>query len=195
MAPNGWFNRSPTLLLAHSLSGQLLQGNFNGRHSGPKASVDFHIAEQGDIILCHNPHGAYGYWTHAVLYVGNEQVIDATDFSRGTKLQSVNNYRDYDEVMILRPKVPVKLRREAAQVARKEVGIPYDPLGFLGDIHSVYCSKLVWQVYSKVGVQLCAVHGWVLPDHIANSPQVACITHWSVFGRLGNYVGRKQSVP
>jgi hypothetical protein len=83
VAPSGWFRRSPTLLLAHSLSGQLIQGNLNGWHSGPKAPVDFHIAETGDIILCHNPHGAYGYWTHAVLYVGHEQVMDANDFSRG----------------------------------------------------------------------------------------------------------------
>ncbi|WAH37501.1 hypothetical protein [Alicyclobacillus dauci] len=78
------------------VSGQLIQGNLNGRHSGPQAPVDFHIAEPGDIILCHDPHGTYGCWIHAVLYIGYDQVVDANDFARGTLLRSANNYRDYD---------------------------------------------------------------------------------------------------
>jgi hypothetical protein len=179
VSPNDWYHQSPKLFLAHSLSGQLIRGNLSGWHNGPQAPVDFHIAEPGDIILCHNPHGAYGYWTHAVLYVGHEQVVDANDFSRGTVLWSANPYRNYDEVILLRPKVPVKLRQKASQAAYEEIGKPYDPLGSLQDVHSTYCSKLIWQSYAKVGVHLCAARGWVLPGDIKASPRVRCIAHWT----------------
>ncbi|WP_407655206.1 YiiX/YebB-like N1pC/P60 family cysteine hydrolase [Alicyclobacillus dauci] len=97
--------------------------------------------------------------------------------------------------MLLRPKVPVKLRQAVAQVAFYEVGMPYDPLSSLWDIHSAYCSKLVWQAYAKVGVQLCTARGWVLPDHIAASPQVVCIAHWGAPRRGLKPCGSYTSVP
>lgn len=178
LTPSDWFHRYPTLTLAHCLSRQLIQGHLNGQHKGMPASVDFQVAQPGDIILCHNPYGAYGYWTHAVLYVGHGQVVDSNDFARGTILQDVSHYREYDEVLLLRPDVSTKLREEAARVARAQIGTPYDPFGSLRDTHSLYCSKLIWQDYLKLGVPLCEETAWVLPDQLATSPQLVRIGDW-----------------
>lgn len=191
MAPGAWFRRSPTLSLAHDLTSQLIQGNLNGQHHGPDVPLDMNIAQPGDIILCHNAHGAYGYWTHAVLYVGREQVVDANDFSHGTIRQDVRHYRKYDEVILLRPKLPEKMRQQAAHFACSKVGTPYDPLGSLRDTHSAYCSKLIWEAYAKVGAQLFTARGWVLPDQFATSPQMVRIAHWSTLQGDGNDVGHQ----
>lgn len=179
VAPSRWFHGSPMVFLAHSLFGNLIRGNLNGQHNGPDVPVELKVAEPGDILLCHNPHGAYGYWTHAVLYVGNNQVVDANDFSRGTVVEDASHYRNYDEVILLRPNASLQVRRAAADAARSRIGTPYDPLSALRDSRSAYCSKLIWEAYANVGVQLCKASGWVLPDQIATSAHVVPIAHWS----------------
>lgn len=166
----------------------------NGRFSGIPAAVDFKTAEPGDIVLYHNPYGAYGYWTHAVLYVGQNQVVASNDFAQGTILQDVKCYRNYDEALLLRPKVARKLRQEAVLVARSKIGTPYDPLGSLQDIHSAYCSKLIWQSYEGVGVRLCAESSWVLPDQLATSPLLTHIAHWSTLKGDKHHVGHATEI-
>ncbi|WP_054969818.1 YiiX/YebB-like N1pC/P60 family cysteine hydrolase [Alicyclobacillus ferrooxydans] len=178
LLPIRWFQGSSTLALAHSAMRELIHGNLNGEYGGLPSPVNPYLAEPGDILLCHNPHGAYGYWTHSVLYVGSEQVVDANDFARGTILQNLSHYRDYDEVLLLRPKVPVTVRLAAADAARKEVGLPYDPLGSLQDDHSSYCSKVIWQAYKAAGVELFPAHGWILPDAYAASSNLERIVDW-----------------
>lgn len=179
LAPAEWFHRSPTATLAHTLIRQLVQGHLNGNHTKPQVQARFETAQPGDIILCHNPHGAYGYWTHAVLYVGGKQVVDSDDFARGTILQDVQHYRNYDEVMLLRPSVPKKLRQEVSEIARAQVGTPYDPLAPLWDTRSLYCSKLIWEDYSKIGVQLCEGSPWIVPDQLAASSRLIRIADWN----------------
>lgn len=178
LAPSGWLRFSSSLGLAHSLARELIHGNLNGEYSGVPTPVNPYLAQPGDILLCHNPRGAYGYWTHSVLYVGSEQVVDANDFARGTILQNLSHYREYDEVLLLRPKVPVTYRLAAADAARKAVGLPYDPLGSLQDGHSSYCSKLIWQAYKGVGVELFPARGWILPDAYASSSNLERIVDW-----------------
>lgn len=177
-APSAWFQNRPKSAFAHSLIHQMLQGRLTGEHHGADLPVDMSRAEPGDIILCHNPRGAYGYWTHAVLYVGQGQAVDAYDFSRGTVLQDVNHYRHYDEVEIARPNLGRKLREKAAAFARRQVGTPYDPLSPLHDTHSAYCSKLIWEAYANVGVPLFKTKGWITPDEVAESPILIEVEHW-----------------
>lgn len=179
LSPNALFQRWPTLLLAHTLCGQLMRGHFNGWHNGFPAPVDFRQAQPGDIILCHNAHGAYGYWTHTAMYVGDGRAVDANDFSRGTVIWQVGHYRNYDQVMLVRPRTSSKVRSAAAQAAIQQVGKAYDPLGPLRDAHCTYCSKLVWQSYASTGFLLSTAHDWVLPDQIAHSPRVSRVATWS----------------
>jgi len=157
----------------------LLRGHLSGWYQGAPLSTNFEIAKPGDVILLHNLDGAYGYWTHTILYIGHGQVVDANNFARGTELNHVDNYRNYAEVMILRANTTQVIRQRAARFAAQAVGTPYDPLGTLADARTAYCSKLIWRSYANAGVKLCAVRDWVLPDDLANSPNLFCVAHWA----------------
>ncbi|MCL6454907.1 MAG: hypothetical protein K6T78_14970 [Alicyclobacillus sp.] len=171
-------DRLSTMALAQSVLRELSQGHLTGVHTGPPARIDITLIQPGDILLCHNPGGAYGFWTHAVLCVSRDEVIDADDFARGTIRQPVRHYQAYDEVLLLRPTVPLAMRQNAARAAERALHTPYDPLGSLFDHRSVYCSKLIWQAYADAGVVLCPAAGWVLPDQLAASPRLRRVADW-----------------
>lgn len=169
---------SEDLHLVREVIGSVAHGHLNGSNHQAHLPLTASHLEPGDILLCHNPGGGYGYWTHAGLYVGDGQVVDANDFVLGTVRKPLTSYRNYAKVMVLRVKTSLKTRQEAARFALGEVGRAYDPFSGLSDGHSEYCSKLVWESFAAAKVQLTPRHHWVLPDDLAHSPKVGWIETW-----------------
>jgi uncharacterized protein YycO len=154
------------------------QGHLTGQYQGRPNRADFSVLQPGDVLLCHNRDGGYGYWTHAVLYVGRDLAVDADNFVRGTALYPLRNYHHYDELCVLRAKVNPETRAKIAAYAMDCVGRPYDPFGIVKDAHSEYCSKLIWQAHAAAGIQLCPEKAWILPDDISKSHQLLLVGRW-----------------
>jgi len=172
LCPGRVFIHFPSLSLVHSVLRGIPEGRLNGVFQGHPNHANYSPLKPGDILVCHNAHGGYGYWTHAVLYVGNGRTVDANNFVRGTELKSVKDYENYDSVEFLRVRVSARIRNHVMKNALANVGKPYDPFGGVRDTHSEYCSKLIWQLYAQEGVLLVVPSVWVLPDDLVHSKLV-----------------------
>jgi|GEM_PF-5348698 len=176
---HGGFVASPDVHLVRQLLVSVAHGRLNGTNARPANPLDtaamVRLMEPGDIVLCHNPRGAYGYWTHAVLYVGGGTIIDSNDFVRGTVRKPLESYSSYNEVAVVRVKTSARKRWQAARWARGQVGRAYSPFSSLVDEHSEYCSKLVWEAFAKQNVIVAPRHHWLVPDDLAASARVKWI--------------------
>ncbi|WP_074949839.1 YiiX/YebB-like N1pC/P60 family cysteine hydrolase [Alicyclobacillus macrosporangiidus] len=180
VCPDGWTAHAHTLSLLHHMSREMAHGRFTGVLSGGDNGISEAALEPGDVLFCHNPGGAYGYWTHVVIYAGGGQCVDAFDFVHGTVLRPLASYRPYHAVAAFRARQSPEWRRQLAQAALAEAGRPYDPFGALTDRRSEYCSKLVWRLFHDRGVQLCPASPWVLPDDLVASPAWTNVGTWRV---------------
>lgn len=178
LCPDSLLSSSDTLAIGHSLSREILKGHLEGKFQGQPSGADFHKLEPGDILLGHNQNGAYGFWTHAAIYVGHGQIVDAMDFPKGTVARDVSIYRNFDDVEFLRLTASKEVRRRVAHNAVQEVGKPYSLSSGLNDSHSFYCSKLIWLVCEREGILLCQPHTWVLPDDLSKSDQLIQVGRW-----------------
>ncbi|MCL6549309.1 MAG: hypothetical protein K6T30_10435 [Alicyclobacillus sp.] len=155
---------------------EVMNGHLSGEAPARPNHADFSILQPGDVIVCHNPEGSYGYWTHAVLYTGDGKAMDSCDFVYGTTLMPLAKYHHYAQVLILRPHLPTSARRAVVQTALRETGKPYDPFEPLSDRHSQYCTKLIWQVFRAHGLPVCPAKRWLVPDDLARSRDFTHIT-------------------
>ncbi|QQE79901.1 YiiX/YebB-like N1pC/P60 family cysteine hydrolase [Alicyclobacillus sp. SO9] len=179
VCPGEWVSASSELTLVRNLAEEIPRGHLSGEFPGHSFRISETGLEPGDIIACHNPKGGYGYWTHAVLYVGKGEAVDSNDFVRGTIRRPVSAYSTYQAVVVLRVKAPKALREKAVQTALADVGKPYDPFSPVCDSRGQYCSKLVWQAFQRQGVRLCPRHRWIVPDDLVHSPKLTTIKRWS----------------
>lgn len=169
--------------LVWHVSGGVLNGHPNGRFQGRLNTLQTDFLEPGDVLLCHNRNGSYGYWTHAVIYVGQARTVDAFNFADGTVERPIGAYKQYDVVAVYRAAAISKQSRNlAAQAAQRAVGKPYDPFAAVTDPNSQYCSKLVWQSFKAAGVELCKPDTWIVPDHLAASRHLQCMGIWDSVG-------------
>ena len=53
--------RHDSLKLMEATAAELAHGHLTGVFPGSRFRADFSILEPGDILLCHNPFGGYGY--------------------------------------------------------------------------------------------------------------------------------------
>lgn len=177
-APPVLLSKSSSLALLHRLAWEIPKGHLNGVHERGQLPIAFSVLQPGDIILCHNRGGGYGFWTHSVIYVGGWAAVDADDFAKGCELDSVNKYRNYDGVAIFRPRAAAIVRNRAVAFARREVGKPYDPFSGLDNSNAEYCSKLIWRAYQAGGLLLAKRAYWIVPDDLAHSRELRCIGVW-----------------
>lgn len=167
-----------TVAFASHVLHESVRGHLNGEYQGRQNHAQFTDLQTGDILLCHNWNGGYGYWTHVVLYAGGGMAVDAYNFETGTTLSPVQNYLRYDEIRLLRP-YRSQAGKIAARYALECVGKPYDPFSSLGDSRSEYCSKLIWQAYEKAGISLCARKAWIVPDDLSRSAELIEVSTWA----------------
>lgn len=178
LCPDQLLAKSETLQLGHSVSKEILRGHLDGKFQGRANNADFQKLEPGDILLGHSQNGAYGFWTHAAIYVGHRQIVDAVDFPKGTVARDVSVYRNFDDVEFLRLSASRTVRTRIAHDAMQEVGKPYNLSSGLSDSHSFYCSKLIWLMCAKEGIFLCPPRTWVLPDDLSESDKLIQIGRW-----------------
>lgn len=134
-------------------------------------------------------------YTHVGLYVGDGQVVDAGAWKspKGESSASVNliplqRMADRYNFKVLRVKAPPKVRQEAADYARQQVGKDFNLKGMLRlalpfkgrpeakerlrrDLaESFFCSELVSGAYSDVGIAKAKHLHHVWPGDIHRSP-------------------------
>ncbi|MCL6517590.1 YiiX/YebB-like N1pC/P60 family cysteine hydrolase [Alicyclobacillus sp.] len=180
VCPDRWVAHAHTLSLLHHMGREVAHGRFTGVFPGGDNGIDERGLEPGDVLFCHNPDGAYGYWTHVVIYAGDGRCVDAFDFRHGTVIRPLASYRPYDTIRAFRANRDRAWRQDLAWAALAEAGHPYDPLSPLSDRRSEYCSKLVWRLFHERGVDLCPAYLWVLPDDLAGSHAWRPVGTWRV---------------
>ncbi|MGB4503351.1 MAG: YiiX/YebB-like N1pC/P60 family cysteine hydrolase [Syntrophaceticus sp.] len=158
----------PTWIQLLSSAGK---GNFGtGKFSSTPNNLDLSILEPGDILLGGNPGGSYGHYTHAGMYVGNNQVVTMYT-STGVRLEPSTAYLRYHWATVARVKASPQQKKEAVSYCRSQIGGPFFILTPKKEDGLWYCSKLIWFAYLKQGIDLDPFNSyWILPDAFVHSP-------------------------
>lgn len=159
------------LLVNNAIQGNLGIGTFSSTPNG----LDLQKLEPGDILLGGNPGGSYGHYTHAGIYIGNNQVVTMYT-STGVYLERPEAYHRYHWAAILRVKSNQKQKEGAIKYCSSQVGAPFFILSPKTEDGLWYCSKLIWVAYWKQGIDLDPFNSyWILPDAFFHSPDVEII--------------------
>jgi len=128
----------------------------------------------GDILLCRSPSSAVsisGEWTHAGIYVGNGQVVEALP-TPGVTSRNITTWDFPTKTWVVLLRVRGGDGNRAAEFARNQVGQPYDYALWQKNMdpnsersEGWYCSELVWAAYFNQGINI--EHG---PDSGVVSP-------------------------
>jgi uncharacterized protein YycO len=155
------------------------RGEFGiGDYDNVPNNLDTSDLQAGDIILGGNPGGTYGRYTHAGVYIGNNQVVDMYT-SDGVYLADVSVYHNYTWAAVLRVKTSPEIRAAAVNYVKQQVGSPFFILAPKSDDGLWYCSKLVWYAYYRQGIDLDPFHNsyWIVPDAFLFSPKTTLVSY------------------
>lgn len=137
--------------------------------------IAFDELEPGDIILGGYPGCAYGRFSHAAIYIGDEQVVEGY-LDTGITINSVQHFWDYSEIALLRVNAAEEVKLAAAEYARQNEGDMFFALAFKPGDRIWNCTKILWMGYMKQGIDLDSVGDiWIAPDSFYNSPWVEVI--------------------
>jgi len=158
--------RSAGAFTRHFIAYGLFHGDEAGRSACARpAAIDARLLEPGDIIIGHNPHGLYGYWSHATLYLGQDQVL-MQDITFGITTADLGSLAYYDEILVKRPAAPAAMRAQAAQWARQLVGGVFNLSAHPRDLSQWTCAKSVWAAYREQGIEVADGRFWMTPDSL-----------------------------
>lgn len=134
--------------------------------------IPFEKLEPGDIILGGWPNCAYGKYSHAGLYLGNDEVLEAyVDY--GVCIQPLEHFGEYSELCLLRVKASQAIKKRAIIEARTYAGKMFYPLAFKNGERYWNCSKIIWKAYADQGVDLDINHDlWIAPESFRDSSYV-----------------------
>lgn len=150
------------------LQGEIGPG-YGPAKSQPISSIDL---EPGDIILGGWKNCAYGEYSHAGLYIGDNNVLEAyVDY--GITVQPLKHYLDYNNLCILRVKAPLAVKENAITYAQQQKEKLFYPLSFKSGDRFWNCTKLIWKAYYVNGIELDAINDiWIAPESFRNSTSV-----------------------
>lgn len=169
---NGEYPPTWVQLLSNARKGNFGVGNF----SGTPNNLDLSVLEPGDIILGGNPGASYGHYSHAGMYVGNNQVVTMYT-TTGVYLEQPAAYHRYQWAAVARVTAEAQQKKEAVSYCRSQVGAPFFILTSKAEDGLWYCSKLIWFAYWKQGLDLDPFNSyWVIPDAFVHSPHIQVIT-------------------
>ncbi len=106
------------------------------------------------------------------LVKGKWWVFEAVHPVKGTPLEEFMG-RDIDQYRALRLKKPMDPEAVADKVGnwiKEQIGKPYD-VKFRWENEKLYCSELVWKLYSVAGIELCEKRAF--KDYNLEAPAVA----------------------
>lgn len=90
-----------------------------------------------------------GYWPHAALYVGEEQVIES--LKDGVRQRTLDSPFGNDAVTLIRPLLAGELVQQALSRARSHVGKPYDFDFDFTRSDRLVCTEVVYRSYAGIG--------------------------------------------
>lgn len=137
--------------------------------------IPFEKLEPGDILLGGYPNCAYGKYSHAGLYLGNNEVLEAyVDY--GVCIQPLDHYYDYTELCLLRVKTSQTVKDQVIKAARSYTGKMFYPLAFKNGSGYYNCTKFIWKAYADQGIDLDPKHDlWVAPDNFRQAADVSIL--------------------
>jgi len=115
-----------------------------------------------------------GYWPHAAIYVGANQVVEAV--GEGVRITDLIDFMlSRDEVAIFKPTFAEEnILKLAAEWARQQVGKPYDFRFEMNNL-AFYCAEIVYDAFSMFisnlpfKRQMCMGEELYIPDNIADN--------------------------
>lgn len=137
--------------------------------------ISFAGLEAGDILVGGYPGCAYGRFSHAGIYIGNGQVVEAL-VDTGVHIRSVDHFRDYTEIALLRVNIDPQIKKKAVEYVKNNQGAMFYSLAFKPGDRIFNCSKIIWKAYAEQGYDLDSSQDlWISPDVFYNSSQVSII--------------------
>lgn len=145
-------------------------GSGYGTSSGDR--VSFADLEPGDIVLGGWPNCAYGHYSHAGIYLGDNKVLEGyVDY--GLSIQDLSHYLNYSEVSLLRVEASREIKDQAVAYALARQGQMFYPVAFKQGERYWNCTKIIWQAYNKQGINLDVINDlWIAPESFSASPSV-----------------------
>lgn len=133
---------------------------------------EFTDIQDGDILVTDSTYCLCFRHGHAALVVEAEMGITLEAFGVGTRSEysSLQEWRRYPHVLVLRLKASQTVRKKVAAYAEKKlVGIPYRLCtGMIGDkdmkgeYWGTQCAHLVWAAYAACGYDIDGTGGWLV---------------------------------
>ncbi len=134
--------------------------------------ISFAGLETGDIILGGYDYCAYGYFSHAGIYCGNNQILEGY-VDLGITEQNIDHFWNYSKICILRVEAPTEMKLKAVEYIRKHKGNLFYPICFKNGERFWNCTKIMWKAYADQGLDLVAPNEfWISPDALYNSPKI-----------------------
>ena len=151
----------------------VLQGNIgHGYATAFYAGTMDIILEPGDILLGGWTNCAYGRYSHAGIYVGDGQVLEAFA-DRGITLQPVNHYLRYAFLSVLRVKTDDEVKQSAIAYAKSHMNKIFYPLAFKTGESYWNCTKIIWKAFALEGIDLDPIGDiWIAPEAFKESEWV-----------------------
>jgi hypothetical protein len=140
-----------------------------------KNDISFAGLEPGDIILGAYPDCAYGYYSHAAIYLGAGQIIEGYA-DLGIVRQSIEHFREYPQICLLRVEAEPAVKQAAVSYVTRQLGDLFYPVAFKSGQNTWNCTKIMWKAYQLQGLDFDENNDlWVPPDSIYNSRHVTVI--------------------
>lgn len=137
--------------------------------------ISFEGLEPGDLVLGGYPDCAYGRFSHAAIYLGNNQVAEAYA-EVGVLVSPVQHFHSYSQVCLLKVNAAPEIKQKAVEYVMSKRGALFYPVAFKPGDRIWNCTKIMWKAYACQGVDLDSGNDiWVTPDSFYRSPQATVI--------------------
>jgi len=128
--------------------------------------------EPGDIVLGGWTNCAYGRYSHAGLYIGNNMVIEGyVDY--GLSVQELSHYLEYAQLCLLRVEASPEIKEKAVAYAIAHQGEMFYPVAFKQGKRYWNCTKIIWEAYQVQGINLDEIDDlWIAPESFGDSSEI-----------------------
>lgn len=157
----------------YTYADSFLKGEIGSGYGNPEIEmIPLEGLEAGDIILGGWPNCAYGRYSHAGLYLGNDEVLEGyVDY--GLSIQPLDHYMNYSELCLLHVNVKNEIKKKAVDYALNYKGAIFYPVAFKGNTRFWNCSKIIWKAYQQQGINLDNINDlWIAPESLMDSQYV-----------------------
>lgn len=154
----------------------LAKGNFGyGLEGNYYNQISFIGIEPGDILVGGYPKCAYGRFSHAGVYMGDNLVLESYG-DLGVTIQPLSHYWDYSEIALLKVDASSEVKAQVIKYMQDHEGGLFYPVAFKPGDRIWNCSKIVWKAYLEQGIDLDESGDlWISPDSFYNSPWTTVI--------------------